>query len=293
MVDNIGMPVSGINMTYNNTGTIGPQDGDIQIKLTRGPRGRPPTTCASCASELPRALPGRHLLLPAGRHHQPDPEFRRARADRRAGARLRPRRRTSSYANELLRRASARCRAWPTRASSSRVSAPVFNVDVDRTRAQYVGLTDARRHQLAGRQPRRLRPGRADLLAQSGQRRVLLDRDADAAVPARFARPRCRTCRSRRRRRPRCRCWAASPTSRRDTAQRRGLAVRPADDGPDLRRRAGPRPRRRRRRRRARSSTSWRPAPRPRSARSRCTARSRPWRAPSPACCSACSARSC
>ena len=34
MVDNVGMPVSGINMTYNNTGTIGSQDGDIQIKLT-------------------------------------------------------------------------------------------------------------------------------------------------------------------------------------------------------------------------------------------------------------------
>ena len=34
MVDNVGMPVSGINLTYNNTGVIGPQDGDIQIKLT-------------------------------------------------------------------------------------------------------------------------------------------------------------------------------------------------------------------------------------------------------------------
>ena len=33
VVDNIGMPVSGINMTYNATGTIGTQDGDIQIKL--------------------------------------------------------------------------------------------------------------------------------------------------------------------------------------------------------------------------------------------------------------------
>src|SRR3954453_12336707 len=29
-VDNIGMPVSGINMTYNATGTIGTQDGDVQ-----------------------------------------------------------------------------------------------------------------------------------------------------------------------------------------------------------------------------------------------------------------------
>ena len=35
LVDNIGMPVSGINMTYNNTGTIGTQDGNIQIKLHR------------------------------------------------------------------------------------------------------------------------------------------------------------------------------------------------------------------------------------------------------------------
>src|SRR5580698_3799735 len=34
MADNIGMPVSGINMTYNNTGVIGSQDGDLQIKLT-------------------------------------------------------------------------------------------------------------------------------------------------------------------------------------------------------------------------------------------------------------------
>src|SRR5262245_31629189 len=38
MVDNIGMPISGINMSYNNTGVIGPQDADIQIKLKEGHR---------------------------------------------------------------------------------------------------------------------------------------------------------------------------------------------------------------------------------------------------------------
>ena len=32
--------------------------------------------------------------------------------------------------------------AWPTRASSSRSNSPGFNVDVDRTRAQYVGVTE-------------------------------------------------------------------------------------------------------------------------------------------------------
>src|SRR6202050_2717810 len=38
MVDNIGFPVSGINMTYNNPGTIGAQDGEIQIKLNENHR---------------------------------------------------------------------------------------------------------------------------------------------------------------------------------------------------------------------------------------------------------------
>ena len=38
LVDNIGMPVSGINLSYNNTGVIGSQDGDIQITLTENHR---------------------------------------------------------------------------------------------------------------------------------------------------------------------------------------------------------------------------------------------------------------
>jgi len=36
IVDNIGLTVSGINQVYNNTGTIGPQDGDILISLKEG-----------------------------------------------------------------------------------------------------------------------------------------------------------------------------------------------------------------------------------------------------------------
>ncbi len=55
-VDNIGMPVSGINMTYNATGTIGTQDGDIQIKLREG---HSPTADMSgrCARNCQRAFP--------------------------------------------------------------------------------------------------------------------------------------------------------------------------------------------------------------------------------------------
>src|SRR6266702_6521742 len=38
VVDNMGLPVSGINTAYNNTGTVGSQDGDIQIALNEGHR---------------------------------------------------------------------------------------------------------------------------------------------------------------------------------------------------------------------------------------------------------------
>ena len=65
MADNIGMPISGINMTYNNTGMIGPQDGDIQIKLKEGHR---PTAeyVQALREQLPRAFPGvTFAFLPA------------------------------------------------------------------------------------------------------------------------------------------------------------------------------------------------------------------------------------
>ena len=120
MVDNIGMPVSGINMTYNNTGTIGPQDGDIQIALKRGPpadRG----LRARAARRAAAAVPRRDVLVPAGRHRQPDPELRRAGADRPADPRPQPRRRTSTTPTSCWR-GSARSPASPTRASSSRAT---------------------------------------------------------------------------------------------------------------------------------------------------------------------------
>ena len=65
MVDNIGFPISGINMTYNNTGTIGTQDGEIQIKLTEDHR---PTRdyVRTLREELPAKFPGTTFsFLPA------------------------------------------------------------------------------------------------------------------------------------------------------------------------------------------------------------------------------------
>jgi multidrug efflux pump subunit AcrB len=138
MVDNLGMPVSGINMTYNNTGVIGPQDGDIQIKLVEG---HAPTAnyVADLRKQLPERFPGfTFSFLPADIISQilnfgaPSPIDVQVRtSDLAAGF---------EHANKLL----ARIRTIPgivdARIQQAR-NAPVFAVDIDRTRAQYVGLT--------------------------------------------------------------------------------------------------------------------------------------------------------
>lgn len=139
MADNIGMPISGINMTYNNTGVIGPQDGDIQIKLKPG---HPPTEThiKALRERLPRSFPGTTFaFLPADIVNQilnfgaPAPIDLQIRGNNLSA--------NYSYATSLLNRirhipgvADARIQQSP--------SNPTFNVDVDRTRAQYVGLTE-------------------------------------------------------------------------------------------------------------------------------------------------------
>ena len=127
-------------MTYNNTGTIGTQDGDIQIKLERGPsadRG----LCPHAARGIAGALSRRDLLVPAGRHHQPDPELRRAGADRPASPRPATSTPNFAYAQKLLRRLRHVPGLVDARIQQS-LNSPGFNVDVDRTRAQYVGITE-------------------------------------------------------------------------------------------------------------------------------------------------------
>ena len=66
IVDNIGLPVSGINLAYSNTGTIGPQDGDILIALKRGSRADRRLRQASCARSCRSSFPGTTFsFLPA------------------------------------------------------------------------------------------------------------------------------------------------------------------------------------------------------------------------------------
>ena len=139
LTDNIGMPISGINMTYNNTGVIGPADGDIQIKLREG--HRPTAEYVKLMRErLPQAFPGMTFaFLPADIVSQilnfgaPAPIDLQVR-----GANLEA---NFAYASKLL----GRIRHIPGIADAriqQSSSAPTFNIDVDRTRAQYVGLTE-------------------------------------------------------------------------------------------------------------------------------------------------------
>jgi len=65
LVDNIGMPNSIINTVYNNSGTIGPQDGDILIQLA--PEHAPTAAYVrKLREDLPRTFPGMQVsFLPA------------------------------------------------------------------------------------------------------------------------------------------------------------------------------------------------------------------------------------
>jgi CzcA family heavy metal efflux pump len=57
IADNLGLPVSSINTTYNNSGTVGPEDGDILITLAE--KHHPVIDYQKqMRAELPRAFPG-------------------------------------------------------------------------------------------------------------------------------------------------------------------------------------------------------------------------------------------
>ena len=212
LVDNIGMPISGINLSYNNTGVIGSQDGDIQIKLAEDHR---PTEdyVRALREELPRRFPdATFAFLPADIVSQ-ILNFGAAGADRRADRRRRPRRRT-----RLCQPGAAPvCAASPassTRASSSRPRFPSSTSTSIAPAPNTLGLTE-----------RDVTNSLVVNFAGSGQitptywldpeqRRLLFDRHADAAIPARFAERPAKRPGDRRRGGALCRFSAASPTSR-------------------------------------------------------------------------------
>ncbi|WP_129641191.1 efflux RND transporter permease subunit [Peristeroidobacter agariperforans] len=139
VVDNIGMPFSSINMTYNNTGTIGTADGDIQITLEED---HEPTAdyVRKLREELPRRFPGTTFsFTPADIVSQilnfgtPSPIDLQIRGKDFAA--------NFAYAETLLADIKRIPGIADARIQQAR-GLPTFNVDVDRTRAQFAGLTE-------------------------------------------------------------------------------------------------------------------------------------------------------
>nr|WP_156133541.1 efflux RND transporter permease subunit [Massilia sp. JS1662] len=138
MVDNIGLPSSSINTTYNNTGTMGSQDGDFQIAL--GEEHAPTAQYVrKLRTVLPREFPDTTFSFPPadivsqilnfGSPAPIDVQVRGRDLDA-----------DYAYAQTLLKRIRAIPGVADARIQQSN-RAPVFNVDVDRTQAQLLGLT--------------------------------------------------------------------------------------------------------------------------------------------------------
>jgi len=140
VVDNIGTYLSSINTIYNNTGTIGESDGDIQISLNAG-HGPTAHYVSLLRQQLPRRFPGTTFsFLPADIVSQilnfgaPAPIDLQVRGNDLSA--------DYAYANKLLAQVRHITGVADARIQQS-AGQPTINVNMDRTRAQYTGVTAA------------------------------------------------------------------------------------------------------------------------------------------------------
>ena len=140
IIDNIGIPMSGINLSYSNSGTIGTLDAEIQIALKPGHR---PTIdyVRSLRRGLPQQFPGVEFffqpadmvtqILNFGLPAAVDVQFSGYALDK-----------NFALAGELL----ARVKQVPGVVDAhihQRVDEPGIHLDLDRVRAQQLGLSAA------------------------------------------------------------------------------------------------------------------------------------------------------
>jgi multidrug efflux pump subunit AcrB len=140
VADNIGTYISAINTIYNNTGTINESDGDIQISLNPG---HAPTVgyVNRLRQELPRRFPGMTFaFLPADIVSQilnfgaPAPIDLQVRGNDLSA--------DYAYAEKLLAQVRHVAGVADARIQQS-AALPTIDVDLDRTRARYTGVTAA------------------------------------------------------------------------------------------------------------------------------------------------------
>ena len=138
LVDNIGLPPSPTNTTYNNTGVMGSQDGDFQVALRDG---HAPTAgyVRRLREVLPEQFPDTTFSFPPAdivsqilNFGAPAPIDIQVRGANIEG--------NFAYARQLLKRIRAIPGVVDARIQQSD-KAPVFDVALDRTQAQQLGLT--------------------------------------------------------------------------------------------------------------------------------------------------------
>jgi len=138
IVDNIGMPISSINMTYNNTGLTGAHDGDIQIALKEH---HAPTAdyIRTLREVLPKQFPDTTFSFPPAdivsqilNFGSPAPIDIQIRGGKLAD--------DFAYANQLLAKVRTVPGVVDARIQQSR-SRPSFDIAIDKTRAQEIGIS--------------------------------------------------------------------------------------------------------------------------------------------------------
>ena len=139
VVDNIGLPVSGINSAYLNTGGVGPEDGDILISLNEG-HAATDSYVKTLRTALPQSFPGSSFaFLPADIVSQilnfgsPAPIDVQVSGPDKV--------KDETYAAQLSRRMAAIPGAVDVRLQQSS-HYPEFGINVDRTRAGLTGITE-------------------------------------------------------------------------------------------------------------------------------------------------------
>ncbi|MFC3652436.1 efflux RND transporter permease subunit [Dyella humi] len=139
IIDNIGLPMSGTNMVYSNTGTIGPQDGDIQV-LLKPDHASADEYVRKLREVLPREFPGTTFaFLPADMASQILNFGAPAPLDVKISGRNFAA--NEAYAVQLMRKLRSVPGIADVRLQQS-TGAPQLNVGVDRVRADELGVTE-------------------------------------------------------------------------------------------------------------------------------------------------------
>jgi multidrug efflux pump subunit AcrB len=139
IVDNIGLPISGINMAYSNTGTSGPEDADVLISLKEN-HAATASYVKQLRTELPQKFPGTTFaFLPADIVSQILNFGLPAPIDVQVIGPMRDA--NYAHATDLLKRIRQVPGIADTRIQQT-FNYPQLNVDLNRTLADEVGITE-------------------------------------------------------------------------------------------------------------------------------------------------------